>query len=138
MFSGGDRVNLENHKLKLVSLACVLGLLGLVGAGVYAYTSWTQNISWTYTAASSSFSISNLQTLNYGNLIGNTIKTETYTVTNDGNVPITITASAIPTGSATVAWDQVQATVAPSATATFTLTLTITGQGSCAVEFNGA
>jgi hypothetical protein len=98
-----------------------------------ASSTWSQQITWTKSNASFSGPF-NPSTVSYGVVDNGTVKTETYVVTNNGNVAITVVASATATG-ATVAWDKTTATIAVGASATFTLTLTITGDGSCTVNF---
>lgn len=122
------------RKRTLASL-CIIAVL--VGAGVtYAAVSWSQIINWDYPTVKS-FSVSNPTTVNYGTLAGDTTKTEVYTITNDGNVPVTVNAAATATG-ASVSWDKTTDTIPVAGTTTFTLTLTITGAGSCTVTFTAS
>lgn len=123
---------------KIIGALIVLALLGCVGLGLAAYTAWTQNVSWTYENQNHSFVVDGSTTWNMGILVaGSTdlVQTKTYTVTNDGNVPITVAASASFTG-ATYSWDKTSATIPVDGSAQFTLTVTVTGAGSGTVSFN--
>jgi hypothetical protein len=99
-----------------------------------ALTTYTQTITWNYQTVNESFTVSNPTTVDYGTLLGATTKTETYTITNNGNVAITVNAAATPVG-ASALWDKTSAPIAVGASTTFTLTLHITGAGSCSVSF---
>lgn len=114
----------------LVALAVSIGFFAYF---VYSAITWTQDIDWDYQETNASFSISNPATVNYGTLIGPTTKTETYTISNNGNVPLSVSASTITTGSVTVSWNKETANIAVGGSTNFVLTLTITGAGSCLV-----
>lgn len=122
--------------LKIVSGLVILGLMGFCVLGAYAYTVWSQSVTWTYEAQSYSFTVEGATTWNMGLVIDgdNVVQSKTYVVTNTGNVPITVVPSAVFTG-ATSVWDKAEATIAVDGSASFTLTVTVTGPGSGTVTF---
>jgi hypothetical protein len=127
---GLDKQRAVTVTLVLIAVLCV----GYIGYTVAKYL-WQQNITWNYIEPVEHFSVNRENTpINYGDVIGATTKTETYIITNDGTVPITVSASASVTG-ATASWNQESAPIPVGGQATFTLTLTITGAGSCTVTF---
>lgn len=111
--------------------------MGVAVSGVVAYTVWSQSVTWTYEAQTLSFTVDGSSTWNMGVVVAgdNVVQSKTYTVTNDGNVPITVVASAEFTG-ATYVWDKTEATIGVGESATFTLTVTVTGAGSGTVSFD--
>lgn len=124
----------KSFRLKIVFSLLIIGLTVYIGYTVAQYL-WQQNITWNYIEPVEHFSVNRENTpINYGDVIGATTKTETYIITNDGTVPITVSASASVTG-ATASWNQESAPIPVGGQATFTLTLTITGAGSCTVTF---
>ena len=114
-----------------IALIAVVSTLTVVYATVGSMV-WEQEITWTYTEPIKSITVDGLQTLPIGAVIGETIHVETYVVTNNGTVPVVVTASTQITG-ASANWDINPQTIAAGDQATFTLTLTITGTGSCTV-----
>jgi len=125
---------MKGFSKKLLAILCTVALLSGVALSL-AIPTWSQTINWNYSAENKSFSISNPTTVTYEDIVGETTKTETYTVTNDGNMPITVNAVAVATG-AVASWDKVSANLAVGASETFTLTLIISGAGSCTVSFS--
>lgn len=125
--------------LKVVSALVVLALMGSIALGVAAYVSWSQSVTWTYESQEFSFSVDGSTSWYMGVIVAgdNVVQSKTYTVTNDGNVPITVVASATFTG-ATYVWDKTEATIAVDESTTFTLTVTVTGAGTGTVSFNKA
>lgn len=123
--------------LKVMSALVIVALMGVCVFGVAAYAAWTQSVSWTYEAQTLSFTVDGSSTWNMGVIVSgdNVVQSKTYTVTNDGNVPITVVASASFTG-ATYVWDKTEATIGVGESATFTLTVTVTGAGSGTVSFD--
>jgi hypothetical protein len=111
--------------------------IGVIALIVFVATIWTAVAisSWsgtrTYTKPTSSFTVDKPVSLDYGTVDS---ALETFTVTNTGNVALTITASATGSG-ATYGWDKTSAIIQPQATAIFTLTLTVTASGSTTVTF---
>ena len=120
-----------NKKVLYTTMALIATLSILTVA--YAIPSWTQTITWTYVDAVKSITVTGTPTVDYGSIVGPTIKTETYLVHNDGTVEVTVTASTVLTGLATANWNANPQTIPVGGDATFTLTLTITGAGSCNV-----
>jgi hypothetical protein len=123
-------------KQKAILIGITIALIVILSAAtVIAVTSWSGTR--TYTKPAKSFTVDKATTLDYG--IVDTA-TETFTVTNTGNQPITITpsASVSPTGSATATWNTPSAVIPAGPTgntATFTLSLTITASGSVSISF---
>lgn len=97
----------------------------------YAASSFQQTITWTKIDESIVYP-SNAETITYGNVEVGTVRNETYTVINNGNVPVTVEASHIVEG-AVAEWNATSATITPGEAATFNLTLTILDTGSCQV-----
>jgi hypothetical protein len=121
--------------LKIVSALLIICLVGCLAIGVYAALSYSQTLTWVYQNASESFSVqSDSADGGLGVITGSGDKTVIYTVMNDGNVPITVTASSVNIG-CTTSWDKDSATIGVGESATFTLTVHITGEGSCVVSF---
>ena len=122
-------------KLTKATAIILIGVLvAIVAVVAWGVSTFTQTIGWNYQATNASFTITNPSTLDYGTIIGETIKIENYTVTNNGNVPLNITASAIPIGSVTATWNQTTVTnLAIGASTTFQLTLQITGTGGVSI-----
>lgn len=117
-----------NKTIKWV-LIIVLAL-GL-GVGIsYAATNYAQNIKWE--PSNPEFTVDQPTSLDYGIIELPATKTEVYTVTNTGNVEITVTAAATPTG-ATTSWNATTATIPVGESRAFKLTLDIWGVGSCVV-----
>jgi hypothetical protein len=133
-FVGGDLMNKKTLFITLTLIAIIAG-----AASASALVSWSQHISWNYAAANKSFTVVGSTTVDYGNITGPTVKTETYTVTNNGNVPVTVNSAAIITGSGiTATFDKASVTLSVGAVTTFTLSLTIAGVGSCVASFTAA
>lgn len=124
-----------NKKTLFVTLTLIAIIAGAASAS--ALVSWSQNISWNY--AVKSFTVVGSTLVNYGNVTGPITKTEIYTVTNNGDVSVTVNAVATVTGSGvTAVFDKASVTLTVGAVTTFTLTLTIAGQGSCVASFTAA
>ena len=86
-----------NKKIKLASIIFVLFLSTLTVA--YAAVTWTQTGSFTFAQASMTVTSNPAGTsLDLGTVTASTIKTVTYTVTNNGPVAITIAAAVTKTG----------------------------------------
>jgi hypothetical protein len=122
---------------KTLVLICAVALIASIGLTT-ALNSYTQTFSWSK-AATISFAVANSDVLDYGELDLSTPVTQSrsYVVTNDGSVPVTVTAQATvtPSASASVSWDKTSATLEPGASTTFVLTLVISDAGSCTVDF---
>jgi hypothetical protein len=128
---------IKSVKKKTLVILCIVALAATIGLTT-AITTWSQTITWSYSStppANPSFTISNSTTLDLGAILDSATKTATYTITNNGNVPITVNATATPTGAVIPTWDKTSALIAVGASKTFTLTLVITGIGSCTVNF---
>jgi hypothetical protein len=117
-----------------IAFAVALSLLTVA----FGLTTWSQEISWTFAEENKSFSVDRDDTeLDYGLVVGGATKEELYTITNDGNVDITVSVSGTQTGSVSPDWNQTSVTLAPAKSTTFKLILTITGAESYTVTFNG-
>lgn len=121
-------------KRALISF-CIIALVA--GASfAYAASPLIRSISWTYQEpAVISISVSPETNIDLGTIEGPTTKTQTFTVTNTGNVPCNVAVSATVTGAVTFSFDKATATIPVSGTAMFTITLEISGVGTCNVAF---
>lgn len=124
-------------KKKTLVVLCMFGMLASL-VGTMAATQFLQTIQWNFIEENKSFTVSGETSLNYGDIIGPTVKTEVYTVTNTGNVPLTVNSQTIIVGSASAVWDKASAVIGVGESTIFTLTLSITGAGSCTVKFEVA
>ena len=127
---------MKMNKKMIYATVAFVGVLACLTVA-YAALFWSQGITWDFEAANKAFTVDRATTIDYGSIVGETIKTEVYQVTNTGNVEITVTASTPTLIGALANWDINPQTIAKGATATFTLTLTINGVGSCTVAFTG-
>lgn len=125
----------NGYTKKALIAFCAIALLA--GCSVaYALTSYTYNLNWSYTEPVKSINISPSDTtISFGEIVGPTTKTATFTVTNDGTVSCTVNAVLTVSGLATGSLDKSSVTLAPSESATFTATVVITGAGSASVTF---
>jgi ABC-type oligopeptide transport system substrate-binding subunit len=116
-----------NTKLKA---AIIIVLIASLFIGLVAAASiWTGTR--THTQPVSSFTVNKPTSLDYG-ITDSSV--EVFTVTNTGNEPLTITASASGAGGS-YSWDKTSATLAAGAATTFQLTSTFTASGTTTVTF---
>lgn len=123
--------------LKIVSALVAVALMGIVVSGVVAYAVWSQSVVWTWEEQEVAFTVDGSDTWNMGVVVAGSdsvVQTKAYVVSNTGNVPVTVVASAEFTG-ATYVWDKTEATIEVGESATFTLTVTVSGAGSGTVSF---
>ncbi len=121
--------------LKLVSALLIVALLGCCAVGVYAAVTWEQQIKWQYENVKESFTVEGESLIDFGVVVGNQIKTVNYTVTNDGNVDLTVKPSVSTSGNVSLSWNVQEALVRVDESVEFVLTLNITGEGNCVVTF---
>lgn len=117
--------NITKILITILAIACI-------SLTVYAYTNYQATRTWTVTERS--FTVDRDLTLNYGYVENGTVETETFTISNTGNIDITVTADCTASG-ATVSWDTQSQTIPVAQSKTYTLTLTITASGSCIITF---
>jgi ABC-type oligopeptide transport system substrate-binding subunit len=116
-----------NSKLKAAII--IIAVSSLFIGVVAAASIWTGTR--THTQTSSVFTVNKPTSLDYG-IADSAV--EVFTVTNTGNQPLTITASASGTGG-TYVWDKTSATLAAGAFTTFQLTSTFTASGTTTITF---
>ena len=120
---------------KTLIILSVVAMLATLSVGIAA-TSVTKTINWTYTPPSKSITVSPAEdTISFGEIIGPTTETRDYDVTNNGNVPCTVTALTTITGG-TISLDKTTATLAAGDSTTFTVTVNVTGPGSASIVFS--
>jgi hypothetical protein len=125
-----------SKKQKILVVAVIIAIMVAIGI-VYAATTYSQTISWTYQPVSESFAVSNSDPTDLGEIVGSKTFTRIYDVTNDGNVPITVTVSVTGVGY-TASWDETTAIIPVGESTTFTLSLTVEGDGGCTVTIDQA
>ena len=116
------------QKTILIGIAIALIAVSIITVAVAAVT-WTGTRN--HTQPASAFTVDKAATLDYGTVSS---AEEMFTITNTGNIPVTITPSASGAGGA-YGWDKPSATIAPGATTTFTLTSTFTASGTVTITF---
>ena len=121
--------------LKMVSVLLIVALLGCCAVGVYAAVTWEQQIQWQYENVKESFTVEGESLIDFGVVVGNTIKTVNYTVVNDGNVDLTVKPDVATLGNVSLAWNMQESLVRVGGSVKFVLTLNITGEGNCVVTF---
>jgi hypothetical protein len=121
--------------LKVVSCLLILALLGCLAVGVYAAVTWEQQIKWQYENVRESFTVEGEALIDFGVVVGTSIKTVNYTVVNDGNVDLTVKPSVSTSGNVSLSWSVQEALVRVGESVEFVLTLSISGEGNCVVTF---
>lgn len=120
---------------KVLGVICICAFLASGGL-VYAATIFQQNIVWTYMAPS--FTVNGASAtssdINLGPIEAGTY-TRTFVVVNNGNGPITVSATATVTGATATFNKATTDLLQVNGQETLTLTLVVTGQGSCTVNF---
>lgn len=129
-----------NDKIKAAIVMIAVAALIVTAVGVYALTTWNETVTWTLSAAS--FQVNgNAETgltIALG-LISTPTITRTYTITNNGNIPIIVNASVLVSGA--TATLNAPATPELAIGGQFTITLTLsafTSDGSYTVTFTKA
>ena len=88
----------DSHGLKLWQLCLIVGAVSLVlGSTTYGIITWSQHQVWTWESQNPNFTVDGeVGTIDLGVVIEdyNNTLSKNYTVTNVGNVPITVVASA--------------------------------------------
>jgi hypothetical protein len=120
------------HKVTLALALLVIGVVVVGCVGVYAATSYLGSIGWTI--KTEEFTVDQPTSINLGLIDLGEQPPITYTVTNTGNVPLTV--AAFDDGDGYWAeWNSMLETIQPQESAAFTLTLTVTTAGHCDVNF---